>query len=97
MTAMLRRASKAAAPILPAALLAGLGLPALGALIFLAILVIVVVACWDIDDAARTEQVCRILLAGRGDTNCLLLPGAAGRPVAAPRSQPHRWPMWRRR
>ena len=96
MTAMLRRTSKAAAPTIPAALLAGLGLPALGALIFLAILVIVTV-CWVIDDADRTEQVCRILLAGRGDTNCLPLPGAAGRLVVPPRSQPHRWPMWRRR
>jgi hypothetical protein len=74
MTAMLRRTSKAAAPIIPAALLAGLGLPALGALIFLAILVLVT-ACWVIDDADRTEQVCRILLAGRGDTNCLPPPG----------------------
>jgi hypothetical protein len=79
MTAMPRRTTKAAAPIIPAALLAGLGLPALGALIFLAILVIMT-ACWVIDDADRTEQVCRILLAGRGNTNCLPLPAGSSLP-----------------
>jgi hypothetical protein len=89
--AVLRRAGKAAVGVLPAALLAGLGLPALGALVFLAVLMLVA-ACWVIGSGDRTERVSRILLAGRGDAS-FLPPG----PVAPslPASRPRRWPVWR--
>ena len=70
MNAVLKHAGKAAAGVLPAVLLSGLGLPALGALVFLAVLVLVV-TCWVIGSGDRTERVSRILLAGRGDASCL--------------------------
>jgi hypothetical protein len=90
---VLKHAGKAAAGVLPTALLAGLGMPALGALVFLAVLVLVV-ACWVIGSGDRTERVSRILLAGRGDANCLP-PVPAG--PSLPASRPRRWLAWRRR
>jgi hypothetical protein len=47
-----------------------MGLPALEALVGLAVLV-VGVFCWVITSPERTEQVSRLLLAGRGDAKCL--------------------------
>ena len=47
------------------ALVARLGLPALGVLVFLAVLV-TWVACWVFRSDARTERVSRVLLAWRG-------------------------------
>ena len=51
--AVLRRAGKVAAGTVPTALVAGLGLPALGALVFLAVLV-TGAACWIIGSKDRT-------------------------------------------
>jgi hypothetical protein len=59
---MLRHAGKVTAGALSAALVARLGLPALGALVFLAVLVAGVV-CWVLSDDARAECVTRILSA----------------------------------
>jgi hypothetical protein len=92
MGAALRHAGKVVAGVLPAALLAGLGLPALGALVFLTVLAFVVV-CWVIGSGDRTERVSRLLLAGRGDASCL--PGPAA--PSLPASQPHRRPAPGRR
>ncbi len=92
MGAVLRHAGKVVARVLPGALLAGLGLPALGALVFLAVLVLVA-ACWVIGSGDRTERVSRILLAGRGDDSCLPPAPAAPHP---PASEPRRWTVWRR-
>lgn len=89
--ARLKHAAKAAAGVLSAALLAGVGLPALGALVFLAVLVLMV-ACWVIGSGDRTERVSRILLAGRGDATCLP-PVPTALPPPAPR--PRHWPAWR--
>ena len=68
MIAALTRAGKVAAGVASAALVAGLGLPALGALLFLAVLVIGA-ACWVLRSDARTERVSRVLLAWRGNAN----------------------------
>jgi hypothetical protein len=67
---MLRHAGKMAAVALPAGLVAGLGLPALGALVFLAVLALAV-ACWVISSGDRTNRVSQILLARRGDAGAL--------------------------
>jgi hypothetical protein len=62
---MLRRAGRAAAGALPAALVAGLGLPALGAVVFLAACVLAV-TCWVIASGERTDRVSQLMLARRG-------------------------------
>ncbi len=63
-------ARAAAAGMLPAAALAGLGLPALGALVFLAVLALAV-TCWIISSPDRADRLNRLLLATRGDARCL--------------------------
>ena len=86
--AVLKQPGKAAAGVLPTALLTGLGLPALGALVFLAVLVLVT-ACWVIGSGDRAERVSRILLAGRGDASCLPPgPVAPSRPRPGPTADP---------
>jgi hypothetical protein len=67
---VLRRAGKVAAGALPAALVAGLGLPALGALVLLFVAMLGV-ACWVIRSEDRTARVSRMLLAWRGNASCL--------------------------
>lgn len=78
-----RHVGKVAAGVLPTALVARLGLPALGALVFLA-LVFLATGCWVVRSRARTERVSRLLLAWRGDASCLC-PGTTARSPAAAR------------
>jgi hypothetical protein len=66
-TAVLRWAGKPAAGIAPAALVVRLGLPALGALVFLA----AGTTRWLLGSDARAERVSRVLLAWRGNSGCL--------------------------
>lgn len=77
---VLKQAGRAVAGLLPAALLAQLGMPALAALVFLAVLVLGVI-CWIVNNDDRCERVSRIMLARRGNARCLK-PGAemTGRP-----------------
>jgi len=89
---MLRRACSIAAGIVPAAIVAGLGMPALGALVFLAVLAIAAI-CWVIGNEDRTERASRLLLARRGDASCLaprkrLQTGRAPKTTAAKSSRP---------
>jgi hypothetical protein len=79
---MLRHAGRVVAGAVPVALLAGLGLPALGALVLLVVLVLAAV-CWVINSDARASRVSRMLLAHRGDARCLE-PGAAAAPSTSP-------------
>ena len=79
---VLRRAGKVAAGALPAALVAGLGLPALGALVLLFVAVLGV-ACWVIRSEDRTARVSRVLLAWRGNASCLA-PGRGASPSPPP-------------
>jgi hypothetical protein len=72
--------------MLPAAALARLGMPALGALVFLAILVLGMI-CWIIGDQDRSDRVNRMLLARRGDARCLA-PGTSA--PSSPASRPRR-------
>ena len=67
---LLSRAGTTMAGIIPATIVAGLGMPALGALVFLAVLVIVAI-CWIIGNEDRTERASRLLLARRGDASSL--------------------------
>ena len=60
-----RYAAKIAAGLIPAATVARLGIPALGALVLLIVLVLAF-ACWVIGDQGRTDRVSQILLARRG-------------------------------
>jgi hypothetical protein len=60
---------------LPAALLAELGMSALWALVFLAIVVLAVI-CWVIASGDRTDRVSQMMLARRGEAS-FLAPGTA--------------------
>jgi hypothetical protein len=79
---ILKYAGRIAAGALPAALLAKFGMPALGALVFLAIVVLAVI-CWVIASGDRTDRVSRIMLAGRGEASCLA-PGTGAPSVPVP-------------
>ena len=88
----LKHAGKVAAGMLPAALLAGLGITALGALVFLAVLVLGVV-CWIISSGDRSDRVTRMILARWGDASCLPHPHRApldspAEPVVPPALRP---------
>jgi hypothetical protein len=82
----LKHAGRAAAGMLPAALLVRLGLPALASLVFLATLGIGV-TCWIISDPARSDRVSRMMLASRGDARCLE-PGTSSPPSPASQASP---------
>ncbi len=56
--------------MLPVAVLVRLGMPALAALVFLAVLMLGVI-CWIISSPDRSERVARMLLARRGNARCL--------------------------
>jgi hypothetical protein len=83
---MLRHAGKMAAGMLSAGLVAGLGLPTLGALVFLAVLVLGV-TCWVIGSDDRANRVTRIMLARRGDARCLEPGASAPSPASQQRRQ----------
>jgi hypothetical protein len=59
------RHAATAAGVLTTAVMAGLGMPALGALVLLAVLILAVM-CWVIASQDRTNRVSQILLARRG-------------------------------
>ena len=67
---ILKQSGRTAAGMLPVAVLVRLGMPALAALVFLAVLVLGV-TCWVICDQDRSDRVNRMLLARRGDARCL--------------------------
>ena len=60
----------AAAVMLPAGLIAQLGMWAPAAVVFLAVLVLGVI-CWIISSPERSDRVIRMILARRGDAKCL--------------------------
>ena len=81
---MLRHAGKTAAGMLPTALIAGLGLPALGALVFRAVLGLGVI-CWIISSDDRANRVTRMVHArlrargsGRPGSKCRSMTGPSG-------------------
>jgi hypothetical protein len=85
---MLRRAVAGA---VPAALVAGLGMPALGALVFLAACLLAV-ACWVIASGERTDRVRQLMLARHGQAGgpapeTAAPPAPVSRPPAAPDTQ----------
>ena len=82
----LRHAGRAAAGLLSAASVARLGMPALAALVFLAVLLLAVV-CWVIGSGDRSDRVTRMIYARRGDARCL---GAGSPAVSLPTSRPRR-------
>lgn len=73
---VLKHAGRAAAGMLPAAVLARLGVPALAAAVSLVVLV-AGVTCWVLSSDDRSDRVNRILLARQGDARCLK-PGRYG-------------------
>jgi hypothetical protein len=82
----LKHAGRAAAGMLPAALVVRLGMPALAALVLLAVLVIGVI-CWIINSDDRTGRVNRMMLARHGDARCLETDRSA---PSSPASRPRR-------
>jgi hypothetical protein len=79
----LSRVGRMTAGILPAALVARLGLPALAAAVFLAVLALGA-ACWVIASGDRSDRVTRMIYARRGDARSLV-PGLADSPVRVAR------------
>jgi hypothetical protein len=73
MKTILGRTVKTAGAALSTVFVAGLGLPALGAVLLLAILILAVL-CWVILSQERTDRVSRLFLASRGDARCLPRP-----------------------
>lgn len=51
-------------------LLAGFGMPGLSALVFL-VTSALAMTCWILASPDRSDRICRMLLAGRGDPRCL--------------------------
>jgi hypothetical protein len=90
--AAIRRVGKVAAGAVSATLIARLGLPALGALVFLAVLVLGT-ACWVIGSKDRTDRVSRVLLAWRGNIGCLTRDSAIPPPIPAGRARRRLWPQ----
>jgi hypothetical protein len=76
---------------LPAVLVAGLGLPALGGLVFVAVLILAA-ACWEIGSEDRTARLSRVLLAWRGNARCLARDVAVSPSAPAARLRHRRWP-----
>jgi hypothetical protein len=80
--AILRHTGRAvAAIVLPAGLLARLGLPALAALVFLVVLALAA-GCWIISNDGRSDRLTRMILARRGDARCLKVGTSSPRPPA---------------
>jgi hypothetical protein len=69
----LKRGARSAAIFFAADQLLRLGVPALGALVFLVVLMLGVV-CWVVASPERTERLSRLLLASRGDARSLSRP-----------------------
>jgi hypothetical protein len=82
MRSALKGAGRVIAGILPAAALARLGMPALVAAVFLAVLV-VGTACWIVASDDRSDRVTRMIYARHGDARSLV-PGVT-RSTAADR------------
>jgi hypothetical protein len=82
----LKHAGRAMAAMLPAGLLAQLGMPTLAALVFLTVIVLGV-TCWIINSADRSDRVIRMLFARRGDTRC---PVQGSFAASVPASRPRR-------
>ncbi len=82
----LKHVGRAVAGMLPTAVLARLGMPALAAVVFLAVLVLGV-ACWVISNPDRSDRVIRMMLARRGNVRCLAPTSSA---PSVPASRPRR-------
>jgi hypothetical protein len=72
----LKSATRAAAGMLPAAVLIRLGMPALAAVVFLTVLILGM-TCWIISSDERTSRVNRMMLARRGNARCLEMGASA--------------------
>jgi hypothetical protein len=79
---ILRHAGQIAAGAVPATLLARLGLPALVAVVSLAIAALAM-TCWVLSSEDRTNRVSQIILARRGQPT---IPAAASPAQAMPRN-----------
>jgi hypothetical protein len=73
-----------AAGMLPAAVLARPGMPAIAALVFLAVLA-VAMACWVISNGDRSGRVTRMIYVRHGDARCLPPARARLHPRPGPR------------
>lgn len=78
----LRRAGRVAAGMLPAAVVARLGMPALAAAVFLAVLALGA-ACWIIANGDRSDRLTRMIYARHGDARSLI-PAPPAAPSPAP-------------
>jgi len=86
LTHAIRRGGQAVAGMLHAVALVRLGISALAAVVFLAVLVLAVI-CWVISSADRTDRVNRMMLARQGNARCLTPTSSA---PSVPASRPRR-------
>jgi hypothetical protein len=87
-TDALKHAGRMTAGVLSAGLLARLGLPALAALVVLGVLLLVVI-CWIIGNADRSDRMALMMLALQGKASCLApRPTVSAVPAPRPRRQP---------
>jgi hypothetical protein len=81
---MLRHTGTIAVGVAPVVLVARASLPSRADFVFLVVLVLGV-ACWVIGSEARTERVSRMLLAWRGNPECLAPRADISPPQPSPR------------
>ena len=79
----LKRTGLMAAGMLPAAFLAEIGVPALTALVLIAVLTLAVI-CWILNSGDRSDRLIRMLYARYGDARCLA--------TSTQTTTPTRWP-----
>ena len=87
MKGAVKSSGRLVAGLLPATLLLRLGMPALAALVLLAVLLLGVI-CWIIGSGDRSDRVYRMMLAGRGDARCLT-PRVSAPSSLAPKKRPN--------
>jgi hypothetical protein len=88
----IRRVVGAAGGTALVTLLAGFGMPGLSALVFL-VTSALAMTCWILASPDRSDRICRMLLAGRGDPRCLtsgpgILPPEPAHPPVSPTAPP---------
>lgn len=88
MKTALKHLGLSATVIVPASLLVRLGIPALAALVFIAVLALGVI-CWIIGSPDRSDRVTRMMLAKRGNARCLTSASSAS-PLPASQQRPPR-------
>ena len=90
MKSALKHAGRTVVGMVPAAFLVRLGVPALVALVFLAVLMLGVI-CWIINSSDRSDRVTRMIFARHGNATCLEPKPPAPSPASRGTAAEHWW------